>query len=72
MRLQNSNISMQPERWQGWRAGRKFATLRHHLPRPAHQRDPERVHGVTFAGLNVRFRVVDGVLHVVEVMPIDQ
>lgn len=37
-------------------------------PRPAHQRDPERVHGVGFAGLDVRFRVFDGVLHVVEVV----
>lgn len=36
-------------------------------PRPAYQRDPERVHGVTFAGLNVRFRIVDGVVRVVEV-----
>ncbi|MDO5534785.1 MAG: tRNA (N6-threonylcarbamoyladenosine(37)-N6)-methyltransferase TrmO [Propionibacteriaceae bacterium] len=38
-------------------------------PRPAWQRDPDRVHGVGFAGLDVRFRVADGVLHVVEVVP---
>ena len=41
-------------------------------PRPAYQRDPERIHGVSFAGLNVRFRVAEGVLHVVEVRPIDR
>ena len=39
-------------------------------PRPAVGRDPERVHGVEFAGLNVRFRVARGVLHVVEVHPL--
>ena len=39
-------------------------------PRPAVGRDPERVHGVEFARLNVRFRVARGVLHVVEVHPL--
>lgn len=39
-------------------------------PCPAVGRDPERVHGVEFAGLNVRFRVARGVLHVVEVHPL--
>ena len=41
-------------------------------PRPAYLRDPARVHGVTFAGINVRFRVADGVLRVVEVSDIPE
>ena len=36
-------------------------------PRPAYQQDPERVYGVSFAGFDVRFRVRDGVLTVVQV-----
>ena len=36
-------------------------------PRPADQQDPERVYGVSFAGFDVRFRVRDGVLTVVQV-----
>lgn len=36
-------------------------------PRPAHVRDPRRVHGVSFGGWNVRFMVTAGVLRVVEV-----
>lgn len=36
-------------------------------PRPAYQHDPERVYGMTFAGREVRFRVADGILTVVDV-----
>ena len=36
-------------------------------PRPPYQNDPNRVYGFGFAGVEVRFRVVDGVLTVVEV-----
>lgn len=36
-------------------------------PRPAYQTDPERIYGFGFAGLEVRFRVEDHVLYVVEV-----
>ena len=36
-------------------------------PRPTYQNDPARVYGMTFAGLEVRFRVDGGVLHVVEI-----
>ena len=39
-------------------------------PRPAYQRDPERDYGLSFAGLNVRFRVVGRVLEVVSVEPL--
>ena len=36
-------------------------------PRPSYQDDPERVYGFLFAGQDVRFRVREGVLTVVEV-----
>ena len=35
-------------------------------PRPAYQEDPERVYGVKFGGMNIKFRVVQGVLQLVE------
>lgn len=38
-------------------------------PRPSYQDDPERVYGMGFAGLDVRFRVEGGRLTVVEVNP---
>ncbi len=36
-------------------------------PRPAYQNDPERIYGVAFGHQNIRFRVCDGVLTVIEV-----
>ena len=36
-------------------------------PRPSYQDDPDRVYGVSFAGMNVRFRVVGDVLTVIEI-----
>lgn len=36
-------------------------------PRPSYQQDPERIYGFTFAGFEVRFRVLDGVLTVLSV-----
>ena len=38
-----------------------------HDPRPSYQRNPERVYGMEFAGVNVRFRVVEDTLTVVDV-----
>lgn len=40
-------------------------------PRPSYQADPERVYGMTFGGLNVRFAVANGILTVraVETLP---
>ena len=38
-----------------------------HDPRPSYQSDSERVYGLTFGGWNVRFRVKDSTLTVVEV-----
>lgn len=40
-----------------------------HDPRPSYQRNPERVYGMAFAGVNVRFQVSDDVLTVVAVEP---
>ena len=37
-------------------------------PRPPYQDDPERVYGFGFAGLEVRFRVRDGVLTVTDIV----
>ena len=36
-------------------------------PRPGYQADPERVYGFPFAGMEVRFRVAEGVLTVIEI-----
>lgn len=38
-------------------------------PRPAYQRDPQRVYGLSFGGVNVRFTVADGVLTVESAAP---
>ena len=38
-----------------------------HDPRPSYQRNPERVYGMEFAGVNVRFKVAREVLTVIEV-----
>ncbi len=38
-----------------------------HDPRPTYQNDPQRVYGMTFAGLEVKFTVADGVLTVTEI-----
>lgn len=37
-----------------------------HDPRPSYQNDPERIYGMSFAGLNIRFRVEEDVLSVIE------
>ena len=37
-------------------------------PRPPYQNDPDRVYGFGFAGLEVRFRVVNGTLIVIDVI----
>ena len=33
-------------------------------PRPSYQNDPERMYGMAFAGLEVKFTVEEGTLHV--------
>lgn len=39
-----------------------------HDPRPSYQDDPARIYGLTFAGLNVRFKVENSVLTVLEII----
>ena len=38
-----------------------------HDPRPSYQRNPDRIYGLTFAGYDIRFRVEEKSLYVVEV-----
>ena len=38
-----------------------------HDPRPSYQRKPERVYGLTFAGFDIRFQVMEDILTVVEI-----
>ena len=37
-------------------------------PRPRYQEDPERIYGMGYAGLDIHFRVQDGVVHVVDIL----
>lgn len=41
-----------------------------HDPRPSYQKDPKRVYGLSFAGFDIRFRVVENMLQVMDVAPI--
>ena len=38
-----------------------------HDPRPSYQRKPDRIYGLTFAGFDIRFKVSDDILTVIEV-----
>jgi len=38
-----------------------------HDPRPSYQRIPERIYGLPFAGFDIRFRVEDDILTVIEI-----
>ena len=40
-----------------------------HDPRPRYQQDPSRVYGMGFAGMEIRFRVEEDVLQVLEIQP---
>ena len=42
-----------------------------HDPRPSYQRDPSRIYGLSFAGFDIRFRVEEKTLYVVEVNAIN-
>lgn len=62
-----------PERWRSLVPPEELEGLLGvlaHDPRPSYQKDPERVYGLPFAGLDVRFTVADGVLTVCEICPI--
>ena len=39
-----------------------------HDPRPSYQNDSKRIYGLTFAGMNIRFRVEDNILTVLEIL----
>lgn len=41
-------------------------------PRPRYQDDPDRVYGMAFGGWEIRFRVEDGILTVLEATPAEQ
>lgn len=41
-----------------------------HDPRPSYQRKPDRIYGLTFAGFDIRFRVDEEILTVVDVSPL--
>ena len=41
-----------------------------HDPRPSYQRDPDRIYGLPFAGFDIRFRVREEILTVLEVEPL--
>jgi len=59
-----------PERWLAVVPEEKRAALTGvlaHDPRPSYQKDPERVYGLDFAGVNVRFSVQGDTLTVCEV-----
>ena len=38
-----------------------------HDPRPQYQHDPDRVYGMAFGGHEVRFRISDNTLHIIEI-----
>ena len=40
-------------------------------PRPSYQEDPERIYGMEYAGMNIRFRVKDNILTICEVERLD-
>ena len=40
-----------------------------HDPRPAYQEDPERIYGLSFAGLNIKFQVCGRTLTVIKILP---
>ena len=43
-----------------------------HDPRPSYQRSPERIYGLPFAGFDIRFRVQDNHLTVLELNPLQK
>ena len=40
-------------------------------PRPPYQNDPKRIYGMEYAGMDVRFVVADGTLHVHEIIRLE-
>ncbi len=62
-------VECAPE-WMAFFTPEEWAGLRDVLacdPRPAYQKDPARVYGLSYAGRDVRFRVAEGIVTVTEV-----
>lgn len=56
-----------PQKWVAMIPEEKLEALKGVLredPRPAYQKDPRRIYGMPFAGMDVHFQVKDGVLSV--------
>lgn len=64
--------SFRPACWSGCprKSGRPLDGVLSCDPRPAYQKDPDRVYGLDFAGLNVRFSVCGQLLTVLDVRPL--
>ena len=59
-----------PEKWKAKIPEDKLSALEGVLredPRPAYQKDPERIYGMPFAGMDVHFQVKNGILTVCEI-----
>ena len=59
-----------PEEWKAKIPEDKISALEGVLkedPRPAYQKDPERIYGMPFAGMDVHFQVKNGILTVCEI-----
>ena len=59
-----------PEEWKARIPEDKLSALEGVLredPRPAYQKDPERIYGMPFAGMDVHFQVKNGILTVCEI-----
>ena len=59
-----------PEEWKARIPEDKLTALEGVLredPRPAYQKDPERIYGMPFAGMDVHFQVKNGILTVCEI-----
>lgn len=62
-----------PEKLHGSLPEEKEKALLHILasdPRPGYQEDPERIYGFPFAGREIRFRVSEGTVRVLSIMPL--
>lgn len=70
-RMKDHRLSVEfPEEWLGKVPVEHREVLKEILrqdPRPSYQEDPERVYGMTYAGMEIRFMVADGILTVCEV-----
>lgn len=66
------DVDFPPELLEKLPQGKRAAAIQvlSHDPRPSYQKNPERVYGLTFAGYDIRFRVTEQTLRVLEVRKI--